>query len=197
MMQATVAIAIARFRRCCFGRLDRGLAVAIFLTVASPLCSQAQAINEAVPETINSGVLGQRMPAGTLTYLQSIRFIDAGMRYVDPYQAFFISPAGEMCFRTWPTSAPTIYRAYYQYWCAYPQFIGRVEASPSTNAVVFWCKHAYPQCVHRVAPYAAYGALDYSIPVANSLHVQMIPYRQGRMVLENLVYLMGGDLDPW
>jgi hypothetical protein len=184
---------VARARRLRSGGDARGSWLPVLLiTTLTPTDCQAQFGHVAVLPPINSGVFAARPPAaGMLNYLQSIKFIDDSIRYKDPYGQFFVSSVGEMCFRIWPNSPSSIYEAHYSYWCVYPQFVGRVESSPSVNAVVLWCKHAYPQCIYRDAPFSP---LDYSNPIANSLVVQTVTYWQTRNALEHLIYLMGGDL---
>lgn len=190
MLRRAIAARVCDSAWACAVRVSVFLISALISTV-----SQAQIGKDAVLPPINSVVFAARLPAsGMLTYPQSIRFIDDSLRYKDPYSQFVVSSIGQLCFRTWSSSPVSIYEAHYSYWCVYPQFIGRVEPSPSVNAVVLWCKHAYPQCIHRDAPYSP---LDDSSPVANSLIVQSVTYWQTRNVLEDLIYLMGGDLrDP-
>src|SRR5437879_5024987 len=61
---------------------------------------------------INSPAFAVRIPApGRPGYLQTIKFVDDGMRYVDRDSQFFISPAGEMCFRIRPNYPEIIYDA--------------------------------------------------------------------------------------
>ena len=135
---------------------------------------------------INSPAFAIRAPLpAQLGYLTTIKFIDDGMRYVDPLSQFYISPAGEMCFRTRPDYPTIIYDNYYRDWCIFPQTVDRVEAvtNPTFNEVRLWCMRAYPQCAH-------------SLPdgrIRNSISAPTLDYRQQRLALENLVYMMGGN----
>ena len=61
----------------------------------------------------------------------------------------------------------------------------------NVNSVRLWCAHADPQCAHRVG-YTNF--LDTSPGVANSISVQITPYKPARAALEHLVYLMGGNV---
>jgi hypothetical protein len=63
----------------------------------------------------NSPAFARRDPLpGRPNYLQTIKYIDDGMRYVDPLTQFFVSPAGEMCFRTKPNYPQVIYEFRYR-----------------------------------------------------------------------------------
>jgi hypothetical protein len=135
---------------------------------------------------INSPVFAIRAPLpGQLGYLTTIKFIDDGMRYVDPLTQFYISPAGEMCFRTRPDYPTIIYDNFYRDWCIFPQTVDRVEAvtNPTFNEVRLWCMRAYPQCA-RSLPDGRIG---------NSISAPTLDYRQERLALENLVHMMGGN----
>jgi hypothetical protein len=137
------------------------------------------------PAPVNSPVFAVRAPLpGQPAYLTTIKFIDDGMRYVDPLSLFYVSPAGEMCFRTHPDYPTTIYENYYRDWCIFPQTVDRVEVvtNPTINEVRVWCMRAYPQCAHSPAD----GGF------ANYIVAPTLDYRQERVAVENLVYMMGG-----
>lgn len=139
------------------------------------------------PAPINPPAFAVRAPLpGQPGYLLTIKFIDDGMRYVDPPSQFYVSAAGEMCFRTRPDYPTIIYENFYRDWCIFPQAVDRVEAvtNPTFNEVRLWCMRAYPQCAH---------SLDGRI--ANSISAPTYEYRQERIALEHLVYMMGGN--PW
>ena len=136
-------------------------------------------------------------PPGEMTYAQTIKFIDDGMKYIDPLSGFFVSPAGEMCFRTLPKTVPTLYAWYYKSWCVYPQAIGQVAAQTDNvtniHGVRLWCAHAAPQCVHRAGPI---GVMDDSAWIGNSVSVESVAHQDERRAVQNLVYLMGGNAGP-
>jgi hypothetical protein len=129
-------------------------------------------------------------PPGRPDYLQTIKYIDDGMRYVDPLTQFFISSAGEMCFRTKPNYPQVIYETRYRIWCIYPQTVDHVEAVTNDitriNEVHVWCLRAYPQCAHNLTEPGW---------IANSISASTLDYRQERDALENLIYLMGGNIN--
>ena len=136
------------------------------------------------PVPINSLAFARREPLpGQPSYLQTVKYIDDGMRYLDPWSQFFVSPAGEMCFHIRPHYPTAYYDNYYRNWCIYPQSVDRVEAGvgPTFNEVRLWCMHADPQCAH---------SLD---DIANSISAPTIAYRQERAALESLIYQMGGN----
>lgn len=138
----------------------------------------------------NSPGFARRDPSpGRPNYLQTIRYIDDGMRYVDPLTQFFVSPVGELCFRTKPNYPQSIYETRYRVWCAPPQTVDRVEAVSNDitriNEVHLWCQRAYPQCAHSLTEPGW---------IANSIAASTLDYRQERDALENLIYLMGGNI---
>src|SRR5690349_11868047 len=60
----------------------------------------ASASGEVEPQAINSPAYAIRPPLpGRPGYLDMIRYIDSGVKYIDPYAEFFISYDGQMCFR--------------------------------------------------------------------------------------------------
>jgi hypothetical protein len=151
---------------------------------------------EADPATINSVAFVKRPPPrGQPGYLETIKYIDDGVRYIDPYSEFFISFDGEMCFRGLVNRQLAEFENYQNYWCMQPTAVNNVDAIENDisfiNEVRLWCAHAAPQCAHRFG-YPNY--LDESGWIANSISVQIIPYRQERRAIEHLVYLMGGNI---
>jgi hypothetical protein len=139
------------------------------------------------PPPVNSLAFAIRAPLpGQPDYLQTIKYIDDGLRYVDPLSQFFISPAGEMCFRVKPDYPTVVYDAFYRDWCIVPQTVDRVEAvtNPSLNQVRLWCLRAFPQCVHTLGEVGR---------IASNVSAPTIDFRQERAALENLVQMMGGN----
>jgi hypothetical protein len=138
----------------------------------------------------NSPAFARRDPLpGRPNYLQTVKYIDDGMRYVDPLTQFFVSPAGEMCFRTKPNYPQVIYEFRYRIWCIYPQTVDRVEAVSNDitriNEVHLWCLRPYPQCARSLSEPGW---------IANSISASTLDYRRERDALENLIYLMGGNI---
>ena len=77
--------------------------------------------------SINSDAFAKRQPLpGQRGYLETIRFIDNGMKYIDPYAEFFISFDGQMCFRGLVNRQLPYFADYQNYWCMYPAFINNV-----------------------------------------------------------------------
>ena len=152
------------------------------------------------PPPINSIAFQRREPLpGQLGYLETIKYIDDGVRYIDPSAQFFVSPDGEMCFRGLVNRQQVEFETYTNYWCMYPLAVSSVDALENNvsyvNEARLWCAHADPQCAHRVG-YADY--LDTSPPIGNSILVQVTPYKEERAALEHLIYLMGGYVrDTW
>lgn len=136
---------------------------------------------------LNSPVFAVRgVPPNAPGYLQTVKYIDDRIRYIDPGSRFFISPVGEMCFRIRPRYPTVYYDTYYRNWCVYPRYVGRVEAGIglTSNEVRLWCRYAAPQCAHSFDE------------VANSISAPTIEFRGERAALENLIYIMGGNLAP-
>src|SRR5207244_3087668 len=136
-------------------RLTAGWAALLLLTA----CGQLMLYEGELPVGTspsaegNSPAFARRGPLpGRPAYLLTIKYIDHGMRYVDPLTPLFFSPAGEMCFRTKPNYPQVIYATRYRTWCMYPQTVDHVEAVTNDitriNEVHLWCRLAYPQCAH-------------------------------------------------
>lgn len=174
-----------------FGLMRTGWAAAVLpmLFASTMLGAEAPPAGFAIvgqPAPISALAFSPRDALPPLNYLQTVKYIDDGMVYADPLSRFFISPAGEMCFRIRPNYPTIIYDNFYRDWCIYPQFVDRVEAvtNPTINEVRLWCMRAYPQCAHSVG---------YIGQIANSISVPTVDYRQERAALENLIHLMGGS----
>jgi hypothetical protein len=169
-----------------------GWAAATLLTACGPLVlyDELLPVIGSPDAPINSPAFARRGPLpGRPDYLQTIKYIDDGMRYIDPLTQFFVSPVGEMCFRTKPNYPQVIYETRYRIWCIYPQTVDRVEAVTNDitriNEVHVWCLRAYPQCAH---------SLNEIGWIANSISASTVDYRQERDAVENLIYLMGGNI---
>ena len=149
---------------------------------------------------INSVAFEKRAPLpGQPGYLETIKYIDDGVRYIDPSAEFFVSPDGEMCFRGLVNRQQVQFETYTNYWCISPFAVNNVDALENNvsyvNEIRLWCTHPDPQCAHRVG-FADY--LDTSPAIANSILVQITPYKPARAAVEHLVYLMGGNVrDTW
>ena len=155
----------------------------------------ASATGEVEPQAINSPAYALRPPLpGRPGYLDTIRYIDNGVKYIDPYAEFFISYDGQMCFRGLVNRQQAYFENYQNYWCMYPTAINNVEALENdisyVNTVRLWCVLAAPQCARRTGfP----DFLDESGWIDNSITVQTRPFREQRDAIEYLIYLMGGN----
>ena len=149
-----------------------------------------------VPLPINSVAFEKRdaLP-GQPGYLETIKYIDDGVRYIDPSGEFFISFYGEMCFRGLVNRQLATFETYANYWCINPLAVNNVDTVQNNisyvNEVRLWCAHAAPQCARRVG-YTNF--LDTSPGLANNIVVQITPDQPERAALERLVYLMGGNV---
>jgi len=148
------------------------------------------------PAAINSDAFAKRQPLpGQRGYLETIRFINSGMRYIDPFAEFFISPDGQMCFRGLVNRQLLEFENYQNYWCMNPLSVNNVEelqnSTTSVNSVRLWCILEAPQCARRVG-WPNY--LDESLWIGNSISAQTRPAREQRAAVEHLIYLMGGNV---
>ena len=148
------------------------------------------------PPPIDSPAFEKRAALpGQLGYLETIKYIDDGVRYIDPSAQFFVSPDGEMCFRGLVNRQLVEFETYSNFWCISPYVVANVDALENditfVNEVRLWCAHADPQCAHRVGNP---DYLDTSPGIANSIVVQVTPYKPERAAIEHLVYLMGGNV---
>jgi hypothetical protein len=163
----------------------RCILVAVFMAA----CAQVP------PPPIDSPAFAKRAPLpGQPGYLETIRYIDDGLRYVSAGSGFIVSPEGEMCFQGLVNTETNPYANYRNYWCISPTAIGAVEAVRNditqVNGVRLWCRHSDPQCAHKIGfP----NLLDRSW-IANSITAETLPFRAQQAAIEHLIYLMGGDV---
>jgi hypothetical protein len=146
---------------------------------------------------LNSPAFARRAPLpGQPGYLETIKYVDEGLRYIAPNTGFFVSAAGEMCFQGPIVPGITPVLAPQQYWCMSPLDVSMVDALENdisyVNEVRLWCRHASPQCARKIA----YPDQFDDMTVANSITAETIPFRQERAAIEYLVYLMGGHVEP-
>jgi hypothetical protein len=163
---------------------------------AVALLAAACATAPTAPLEINSLAFEKRVPLpGQPGYLETIKYIDDGMKSIDPSSEFFVSYDGDMCFRGLVNRQLATFETYTNYWCMNPQVVNNVDLLrdniTNINAVRLWCVHAAPQCARRLG-YPNY--LDTSPGIANSIWVEITPYQPERAALEHLVYLMGGSV---
>jgi hypothetical protein len=145
---------------------------------------------------INSDAFAKRPPLpGQRGYLETIRFINDGMQYIDPFSEFFISPEGQMCFRGLINRQLPYFENYQNYWCIYPAFVNNVEElennTTTVNSVRLWCILQAPQCARRIG---FWNFLDESPWIGNSISAETRPSKEQRAAIEHLVYLMGGNV---
>jgi hypothetical protein len=149
------------------------------------------------PQAINSPAFAVRASApGQPGYLDTIRYIDDGMKYIDPFAEFFISYVGQMCFRGLVNRQQAVFENYQNYWCIYPTQVSNVEALwdniSYVNSVLLWCAVEAPQCARRIG--FPNGFLDDNGWWGNSISAQMRPFREQRDAITYLIYLMGGNV---
>ena len=178
------------------------LAVALVLGACTQLPPRyfgkqlASVEGESGPGMINSPVFAVRPPLpGQPGYLDTIRYIDNGLKYIDPFAEFFISYDGQLCFRGLVNRQQAVFENYQTYWCMPPSAVNNVEALENNisylNTVRLWCVLEAPQCARRVGfP----NVLDESGWIGNSITAQTRPFREQRAAIQYLIYLMGGDV---
>jgi hypothetical protein len=138
------------------------------------------------PLYINNPALAQRAPiVGHPSYAETIKYIDDGLRYVDPRAGFFVSPDGRMCFHgVFTTLQNNLDDLYRSPWCLLPTAVNRIY-SISNDRIGLSCKHADPQCIHEVGNFYR---------VTSTAHIYIVPSNQEKSAIEYLIYLMGGNL---
>src|SRR6516162_3731129 len=146
--------------------------------------------------SINSDAFAKRPPfPGQRGYLETIRFIDDGVKYIDPFAEFFISHDGEMCFRGLVNRQLPYFENYQNYWCINPAFVNNVEEltndMTSVNSVRLWCILEAPQCARRTG---FWNFLDETPWISNSISAETRPAKEQRAAIEHLIYLMGGNV---
>jgi hypothetical protein len=150
---------------------------------------------EVDPQAVNSPAYAVRPPLpGRPGYLETIRYIDDGLKYIDPYAEFFISYDGQMCFRGLVNRQQAYFENYQNYWCMYPTAVNDVEALEDNisyvNTVRLWCVLQAPQCARRIG-FPNY--LDESGWIDNSITAQTRLFKEQRNAIAYLIYLMGGN----
>lgn len=150
-----------------------------------------------VAPPINSLAFERRPPPpGQPGYLETIKYVDDGARYIAADAGFFVSAAGEMCFLEPINPGVTLELSPRNYWCMSPYDISAVDALENdttyVNEVRLWCRHAAPQCAHKIA----YPDMFDTMTVANSIIAETIPFDRERDAVEYLIYLMGGNVGP-
>jgi hypothetical protein len=138
----------------------------------------------------NSPAFARREPlAGHPTYAETVKYIDDGLRYVDPAAGFFVSPDGRMCFHGVLDPAQTAFEAivFKNNLCLPPNAVSRIDAfaTITDEQLRLVCKHSDPQCVRDL----------YFNQTADSVIVDIVPGKQEKIAVENLIYLMGGNID--
>jgi len=145
---------------------------------------------------INSLAFQKRQPPpGQMGYLETIKYIGDGLHYILPNSDFYVSVAGDMCFRGAITPEVTPVYIPLNFWCMSPFAVGRVEALENDisyiNQVRLWCRLAEPQCAFKIG----HPSMLDKQWVANSITTETVPFIRQREAIEHLVYLMGGNLD--
>ncbi len=149
----------------------------------------------ALPPPIDSPVFARRAPLpGQPGYLETIKYVDDGLRYIAANAGFLVSASGEMCFLGSITPGVPLELVPQHYWCMSPFAVSAVDALENAtsyvNEVRLWCRHSSPQCAHKIA----YPNQFDDMTLANSVTAETIPFRRERDAIEYLVYLMGGNI---
>ena len=148
------------------------------------------------PLPIDSPAFALRAPPpGRPGYLETIGYIDNGLRYIDPNTAFFVSRDGRMCFVGALNVRQTTFEGKQFPWCVAPTALADVEVVENDITYVpqlrLWCRHAAPQCFQMIGRF---------YPRSDSISVEIIPSHREKEAVEYLIYLMGGRVPadrPW
>src|SRR5271169_3460795 len=77
---------------------------------------------------LDSPAFARRAPLpGQMGYLETIRYIADGLRYVSADAGFFISPEGEMCFQGLPSAEMNPFVVPSTFWCMSPLAVASVD----------------------------------------------------------------------
>jgi hypothetical protein len=172
----------------------RILAVAVLLLAGLTLSPPAGAhwvwFGHHPPPPINSPTFVLRPPPlGSPGYLDTIAYIDNGLRYVDPQSAFFVSADGRMCFVGVLNVRHTVFNVRQFPWCVAPTSLATIDVIENDVTYVpqlrLWCRHAAPQCFQERGRFYRR---------ANSIAVELIPSQSEMEAVAYLVYLMGGSV---
>lgn len=150
-----------------------------------------------LPAPIDSPIFARRAPLpGQPGYLETIKYVDDGLRYIAPGARFLVSADGEMCFLGSIVPGVRLELLPEHYWCMSPFDVSTVDALENdtsyVNRVRLWCRHSSPQCARKIA----YPDQFDDMTVANSITAETIPFRRERDAIAYLVYLMGGNIGP-
>ncbi len=139
----------------------------------------------------------QKRPSlpGQMGYLETIKYIGDGLHYILPTADFYVSVAGDMCFRGVIVPGVTPVYIAPNFWCISPFAVGRVDAIENDisyiNQVRLWCRLAQPQCAYQIG----YPNLLDNTWMANSITTETVPFVRQREAIEYLVYLLGGNVE--
>ena len=169
------------------------------ILVALALLGQGCAYIQA-PAPINSPVFVRRPPPpGGPGYLQTIKYINDGLQYLEPWAGFEVSPHGDLCFRG--ATEVTVRRLanYRDFWCMPPTAVANVEALDDdvthVPAVRLWCRHSAPYCAWR-ADSVGGSPINIAYGWSDTITFQAIPYKREKAAIEYLIGMMGGALQP-
>ena len=145
---------------------------------------------------INSLAYARRPPPpGQPGYLETIKYVDDGLRYIAGNARFLVSGTGEMCFLGSIVPGITLELLPQYYWCMSPLDVSSVDALENNvsyvNRVRLWCRLSSPQCAHKIALPNQFDTMT----AANSITAETIPFVRQRDAIAYLVYLMGGNVE--
>src|SRR5262249_46582854 len=93
----------------------------VLVTLGLAACAQP-------PAPLDSPAFARRAPLpGQMGYLETIKYIADGLRYVSAGTTFFISREGEMCFQGLPSAEMNPYFVPSTYWCINPLAVAAVD----------------------------------------------------------------------
>ncbi len=145
---------------------------------------------------INSLAYARRPPPpGQPGYLETIKYVDDGLRYIAGNARFLVSGTGELCFLGSVVPGIPLELLPQYYWCMSPLDVSSVDALENNvsyvNRVRLWCRLASPQCAHKIAFPNQFDTMT----AANSITAETIPFVRQRDAIVYLVYLMGGNVE--
>jgi hypothetical protein len=141
------------------------------------------------------GPPGGRPVADAAGFVATVNYIDAGIRYIDPLRAFFVAAEGELCFRGANQVGQVEFGYSQHYWCMPATAVNNIDALDNDISYIpvirLWCRHEAPHCARKFGS----ATLFDSAWSADSITIEITPYRPERAAMGRLIELMGGRLE--
>jgi len=133
--------------------------------------------------------------ADTAGFIETVNYIDAGIKYIDPLRGFFVAAGGELCFRGAKQPGQVEFGNPQYYWCMPATAVNNIDALDNDVSYLpvirLWCRHEAPRCARKFGPVTPFAS-EWS---ADSITIEIAPYRPERAAIGRLIELLGGRLE--